>query len=317
MTWSAGSTSSTGSSALGCAGSPLRAACAASAMAGAVLRPKGSSSVARGSMCSCRSCSATRKRCASLHTTTGAPAVSPCRRSTVCCSIVRAPVSGSSCFGYSSRDSGHSRVPAPPDRMTGVIMPSVAGQGSAAADGVVGEAEAAEHGGLVEIAAVEDHGRLEYLFQPIKVRAAELLPLGDDGKGVRPLRGLIGALGEREPGAAGEHPLRFGGGYGIVGLDSGACLEQQLDQGHGGCLAHVIRVGFECQPPQREVAALEIPREVALHLLEQHLLLLVVHRFHGVQDLRLVPRFVRRADECLHVLGETGTTVAGARIDEA
>ena len=43
ITWSAGSTSSTGSTAFGRAASPLRTACAASAIAGAVLRPKGSS----------------------------------------------------------------------------------------------------------------------------------------------------------------------------------------------------------------------------------------------------------------------------------
>ena len=35
-----------------------------------------------------------------------------------CCS----PTSGSSCLGYSSRDSGHSRVPEPPERTTGVSM---------------------------------------------------------------------------------------------------------------------------------------------------------------------------------------------------
>ncbi len=50
----------------------LRAAWAARAMAGAVLRPAGSSTIACGSTPSWRSCSATRKRCASLHTTTGA-----------------------------------------------------------------------------------------------------------------------------------------------------------------------------------------------------------------------------------------------------
>ncbi len=48
-----------------------RAACAASAMAGAVLRPTGSSRMAAGGMPISRSCSATRKRCASLQTTIG------------------------------------------------------------------------------------------------------------------------------------------------------------------------------------------------------------------------------------------------------
>jgi hypothetical protein len=32
---------------------------------------------------------------------------------------VRSPQSGSNCFGKDARDSGHSRVPEPPDKITG------------------------------------------------------------------------------------------------------------------------------------------------------------------------------------------------------
>ena len=43
-------------------------------------------------------------------------------RKAVSCSIVCfAEVSGSSCFGYIERDAGQSRVPEPPDRITGWI----------------------------------------------------------------------------------------------------------------------------------------------------------------------------------------------------
>ena len=42
------------------------------------------------------------------------------RRRAVSCSMVCLLVRASSCFGYISRDSGHSRVPAPPERITGI-----------------------------------------------------------------------------------------------------------------------------------------------------------------------------------------------------
>ncbi len=63
------------------------------------------------------------KRWLSLHTTIGPPtSVMPATRAAVSCSIVRSPTSGSSCFGYSSRESGQRRVPEPPERITGMSM---------------------------------------------------------------------------------------------------------------------------------------------------------------------------------------------------
>ena len=44
----------------------------------------------------------------------------PARRAAVSCSMVCLPVRASSCLGYISRDSGQSRVPAPPERITGI-----------------------------------------------------------------------------------------------------------------------------------------------------------------------------------------------------
>jgi hypothetical protein len=68
-----------------------------------------------------RSCSAITKRYSSLHTTIGAAtsAPMPSVRRTVACSKESSPISGSSCLGYFSRDSGHRRVPEPPESTTG------------------------------------------------------------------------------------------------------------------------------------------------------------------------------------------------------
>lgn len=116
MTWSDGSTSSSGSA------PPAMACSAATAMAGAVLRPTGSSSRAAGATPSWRSCSATMKRCSSFATTMGAPMPgSASMRRHVACSSEPSPTSGWNCLGCVSRDSGHSRVPEPPESKTGTI----------------------------------------------------------------------------------------------------------------------------------------------------------------------------------------------------
>ena len=43
----------------------------------------------------------------------------PSRRSSTCWKVEEVPISGTNCFGIFSRDTGHSRVPAPPHKMTG------------------------------------------------------------------------------------------------------------------------------------------------------------------------------------------------------
>jgi hypothetical protein len=79
--------------------------------------------MAAGAAPTARICSATTKRCSSLHTTTGAAksAGSETRRA-VSWSIVRPEVKAMNCLGKCGRESGQRRVPAPPDRMTGLMV---------------------------------------------------------------------------------------------------------------------------------------------------------------------------------------------------
>src|SRR6266480_3706423 len=104
----------------------------------------------------------------------------------------------------------------------------------AAADGMVGEAEAAHHARIIEVASVEDEGRFEDFPQSLEVRAPELLPLGDDGEGVRAPCGLVGVLREREIRLAGVNFLRLRRRPGIVGLHPGAGAEKEIDERAGG-----------------------------------------------------------------------------------
>src|SRR5213082_4220230 len=136
--------------------------------------------------------------------------------------------------------------------MTGVNTLTLSGaprsalrQWLAAADGMVGEAEAAHHGRIVEVASVEDQGRFEDFPESLEVRAPELLPLGDDGKGVRTPCGLVGVLGEREMRLADINSLRLRPRHGIVGLHPGAGVEQEVDERARRCFPHVVGIRLE------------------------------------------------------------------------
>ena len=103
-------------------GSSSATSTAAAAMAGALLRPTGSSTIRALVMPTSRNCSAIRNRCSSLQTTIGGANPGPLPRSTVSCSSERSDSNGQSCFGKLSRETGHSRVPEPPERMTGTMV---------------------------------------------------------------------------------------------------------------------------------------------------------------------------------------------------
>ena len=64
-----------------------------------------------------------RKRCSWLQTTSGDANAPPTARSAVSWSIEWSETSGQSCLGKLSRETGQSRVPEPPERMTGTTCP--------------------------------------------------------------------------------------------------------------------------------------------------------------------------------------------------
>src|SRR5579875_1108223 len=90
-----------------------------------------------------RNCSATMKRCSSFEMISGgANCFSSATRKPASCSNVRSVTSGSSCLGYCARDIGQSRVPEPPERITGWIAGWLCAiefllAGRSSADGIV------------------------------------------------------------------------------------------------------------------------------------------------------------------------------------
>ena len=99
---------------------------AAAAIAGAELRPTGSSTMRGEATPARRNSSATRNRCSWLHTTIGGAKPSPSARRAVSSIIERSEISGQNCLGKLARETGHRREPEPPDNNTGTTSPTVA-----------------------------------------------------------------------------------------------------------------------------------------------------------------------------------------------
>ena len=112
-------------------------------------------------MAAARSCSAIRNRCSWLHTTIGGAKRTPLAsraRSAVSCSSVWAEISGQSCFGKLSRETGQSRVPEPPDRMTGTMGDLCSCDGSLPYEGPEWPADDMSHRSLMGVCDVRRWG---------------------------------------------------------------------------------------------------------------------------------------------------------------
>ena len=102
--------------------SPAPAASAASAMAGAVLRAAGSTRIRASLMPAAAKSALAWPTWPGPHTMSGAAKrARSAVRSSVCRNMLRLPVSGRNCLGCAAVDNGHSRVPEPPERMTGMM----------------------------------------------------------------------------------------------------------------------------------------------------------------------------------------------------
>src|SRR6202789_713781 len=277
---------------------------AASATAGAVLRPAGSSRIAEAGISIARSCSATVKRCASLHTTIGAIAPAMiARRAAVSCSMVCLPVRASSCLGYISRDNGHSRVPAPPERITGMTALTIDPlRDFPSADRIVIKTCLLHLFGVVEIATVEDRRGTQRGLDVVEVRTSEFAPFRHDGQGIGALRRFGAGVAERQVGALAVDAPALRHGDRIVRAHLDARAPQQLHQDPAGRLAHIVRIGLECQSPDRHGLAAQIAK-MRLDLMKQDLLLAMVDALHRGENAGVIPYFLGRALQRLNVLG--------------
>jgi hypothetical protein len=150
----------------------------------------------------------------------------------------------------------------------------------------------------------------------VEVRAAELVPFGDDDEAVGAVQRIVAALAQGEAGLVAIE-LRGGGpGCRVVGAHARAAREQQVHQRQARRLADVVGVGLEGEAPQRERASAQVRAEMRHDLVAEHALLPLVHRFHAAHDGGVVAHLARRVDQRLDVLREAGAAVAGAGVDE-
>ena len=142
------------------------------------------------------------------------------------------------------------------------------------------------------------------------------LPFGGQQQCIAAGSGLVRVLAEAQPFLAPQGPLRRSHGLRVECLDPGAALQQRARNGQRRRFSHVVGVGLERQPPQRETQSLQILPEAGADLARQRLLLVAVDRFDGLQDARLATTIRRRPAQRLEVFGQAGTAVTAAWIKE-
>ena len=261
-----------------------------------------------------RSCSATVKRCASLHTTIGAatPAMPARRGGRVLQHGARAgqreqllriqlarqrpePRAGAARQNHRNQRAHWPLIAVwPPRRSLGRRADRLA-----AADRIIAEAGAHHVQRVVEVAPVEDHRRLQRLLHVVEIRTAKFLPFGDDGERIGAFEGLGAALAQGEIRSAAVDALRIPASPPDRRRapwrppPSSASISTRL-----GASRMSSVLGLNAQPPERDGPALE-GAEMRLDLVEQHALLALVHRLDRGRMLGLVAHLVGRALERL------------------
>ena len=122
--------------------------------------------------------------------------------------------------------------------------------------------------------------------------AAARASVFDQLEGVGPARRLRG-VDDLHARLTGVDPGGLAARHRVVGAHGGAGAEQVGDQRPAGRLAHIVRIGLECQAPQSDGAPLEFPTEMPFDLLEQRGFLPAIDLFHGIQHDRRIAALYR------------------------
>src|SRR3954452_2897998 len=190
--------------------------------------------------------------------------------------------------------SGRSRVPSPPARMSACTR-------SAPPDALVGEPRAGDAVPVERVAPVDDEVAAHARGHLGPVEVGELRPFGDEHDRVGAVDG--GKRRVRELDALHE-PARGVLGDGVVGAHPRAVGLQPSREHERGRLAHVVGVGLEREPEQRDLAPDERP-EVLLELGDDPPLLQLVNLDDGGQELEVVAGVAGELLEGGDILRET------------
>ena len=122
----------------------------------------------------------------------------------------------------------------------------------------------------------------------------------------------IGALGTLVVGGMEFHALaqdlaRGRDGDGVGGGHARTRGQQILDEDQRRRLAHVISAGFEGKPPHGDLATVKVAAKMLEQTVCQVVLLPLVDRFDGGQDLQARARFLGRAEHRAQILGKAAS----------
>src|SRR3990167_8766184 len=184
--------------------------------------------------------------------------------------------------------------PAPPVIATLAILSS---------DRIVGEAQSLQFLRVVNVAAVENNRAFQQLFDGLKVRAAKLIPFGNDQERIGSFEGVVIPAMIAHP--VGKNLPRLFHRLGIIGLDASSRFKQGFDHDNGRRVPHIIRAGFKGKSPDGEGETGQILAEMALYLFYQDTLLPLVDPIYGPEQRHLKERLAH-ADQRADVLGKAG-----------
>ena len=151
----------------------------------------------------------------------------------------------------------------------------------------------------------------------VKVRTAELFPLGHDDQriGLRQRPRLVASVGQAR--RIGKMMPCLGHRHRVIGGDRRPSGQQILDDLAAGGLAHVVGIGLERQPPHGKVLARQLVAKAFFHLGGQHMFLRVVGCLYRRQHLQLHSRISRGGlDQRLHILGKARAAVPCTRVQK-
>src|SRR5439155_1343760 len=160
-----------------------------------------------------------------------------------------------------------------------------------------------------------DGGCLQLFPDGGEIRAAEFLPFGDDRQRVRALQRIVRAVDDFHVAVFLEQLSRLMARGRIISLHARALPREIVDQAEARGLAHVVGVGLEGEPPERNCLSrqgAEMPPDLA----GEHVLLRLVDRLDGGEQFQGVPGLAGAALQRLHVLGKARAAEAGAGVQE-
>src|SRR5690554_3320382 len=187
---------------------------------------------------------------------------------------------------------------------------------AATADGVIDQSVTAKQFRVVHVTAIDHYRLFKGLGNQVKVRGAELFPFRTDHQCISTPKGLLLGAAELEIVPAAVDTLGLFHGLRVKALDLRAGFPQRLHECAGRCFTHIVGVGLERQPPDGNGLVGQVTLEVVADLVEQDVLLGVVHFFYRIQQRGLIADTAGGTGQGLYVFREAGAAIAAARVDK-